>query len=74
MGSLQGLSGSLGEWNATTGLIGLVIFVADLWAIVTILKGKETAGLKALWCLLILVLPVLGLFIWYASGPEEMME
>ena len=54
-----------------TGLIGLLIFIADILAIVTILKSKVTAGTKVLWCLLVIVLPVLGLIIWYAAGPRS---
>lgn len=53
------------------GLIGLLIFVADIWAIVTILKSTVSGGAKVLWCLLVVVLPVLGLIIWYVAGPKS---
>jgi hypothetical protein len=54
-----------------TGLLGILVFVADIWAILTILKSNITAGAKLLWCLLVLVLPVLGLLIWYFAGPKS---
>jgi hypothetical protein len=54
-----------------TGLLGLLVFVADIWAILTILKSNITSGAKLLWCLLVLVLPVLGLIIWYFAGPKS---
>ena len=55
----------------TMGLLGLFIFVADIWAILTILKSTVATDKKVLWCLLILLLPVLGLIIWYLAGPKN---
>jgi hypothetical protein len=54
-----------------TGLLGLLVFIADIWAILTILKSNITLGAKVLWCLLVLVLPVLGLIVWYFAGPKN---
>jgi hypothetical protein len=54
-----------------TGIIGLLVFIADIWAILTIVKSPMAAGPKVLWCLLILVLPVLGLIIWYVVDPKS---
>jgi len=53
-----------------TGLIGLVILAFDIAAIIKILNSKASGGARILWCLLILVLPVLGLIIWYVAGPK----
>jgi succinate dehydrogenase/fumarate reductase cytochrome b subunit len=52
------------------GLIGLVILIADLWAIVQVFQSRESNGTKVLWAALIIVLPVLGLIIWYFAGPR----
>jgi len=54
-----------------TGLIGLLIFVADIWAIFSIFKSRAKDGEKILWCLLVLILPLLGLIIWYLAGPKN---
>ena len=54
-----------------TGLIGLIIFILDIVAIVKILNSHARPGEKALWCLLVFILPVLGLLIWYAAGPKQ---
>ncbi len=54
-----------------TGLIGLIIFLADIFAIVNIVKSPLPTGNKLLWCLLIIFLPVLGLIIWFAAGPRD---
>lgn len=50
------------------GLLGLIILVADIWAILQILKSGQTSGSKLFWILLILLLPVLGLLIWLVAG------
>jgi hypothetical protein len=54
-------------------LLGLLILVADVWAIMNVFQSGETAGTKAVWILLILLLPVLGLIIWYFVGPKSAM-
>lgn len=53
-----------------TSLIGLAIFIADIWAILNVFKSNASTGAKVLWTLLILVLPLLGLIIWYFAGPR----
>ncbi len=51
-------------------LFGLAIFIADIWAIVKTLQSRVSAGDKLLWVLIILLLPVIGLFLWYFMGPR----
>lgn len=53
------------------GIIGLIILIADIWAIVNIAQSRESTGVKALWIVLVLVLPVLGLVVWYFAGPKS---
>lgn len=53
-----------------TGLIGLIILALDIWAILNVLKSSAEVGMKVLWTLLILILPVLGLVIWAIAGPR----
>ena len=53
-----------------TGLVGLIIFIFDIGAILSILRSAASGGSKFLWCLLVFLLPVLGLLIWYAAGPK----
>jgi succinate dehydrogenase/fumarate reductase cytochrome b subunit len=52
------------------GLIGLIILVLDIWAIINVLKSGTDTGMKIVWVLLILLLPVLGLIIWAIAGPR----
>jgi hypothetical protein len=53
------------------GIIGLLILIADIWAIVNIAQSRESSGAKALWIVLVLILPVLGFAIWYFAGPKS---
>jgi succinate dehydrogenase/fumarate reductase cytochrome b subunit len=53
------------------GILGLVILIADIWAIVKTFESPSSTGAKVLWILLILVLPVLGLIIWLIAGPRS---
>ena len=46
-------------------LLGLAVLVLDIWAIIQIVSGKEETIKKLLWVLLILLLPVVGLLLWY---------
>jgi hypothetical protein len=52
------------------GLVGLVILALDIWAILKIIGSPASTGAKVLWILLILILPVVGLIIWYFAGPK----
>lgn len=52
------------------GLFGLLILIADVWAIVRIVQSGATTGAKVFWIVLILLLPVLGLLIWLIAGPK----
>jgi hypothetical protein len=52
------------------GLLGLLILIADVWAIVNIAQSGATTGNKVLWIVLVLVLPVLGVIIWFVAGPR----
>ena len=52
------------------GLVGLVILALDIWAIINVVKSSAETGIKILWVLLILFLPVLGLIVWALAGPR----
>jgi hypothetical protein len=52
------------------GLGGLIILVADIWAIVNILQSGASTGNKVLWTVLVVVLPVLGFILWFFWGPR----
>ena len=51
-------------------IVGLLILIADIWAIVSIVQSGASTGKKVLWIVLVLVLPVLGLILWFLLGPR----
>ncbi len=50
------------------GILGLIVLVLDILAIINIFKSSQTTGKKILWILVILLLPVVGLILWYLLG------
>lgn len=53
-----------------TGIGGLIILALDLWAIVSIIGSASSTGKKVLWCLAVILLPVLGFIAWLIFGPR----
>jgi hypothetical protein len=53
------------------GILGLLVLIADIWAIVNVIGSAASTGSKLLWVLLILLLPVIGLIIWFVAGPRR---
>ncbi|MEV8465631.1 PLDc N-terminal domain-containing protein [Fluviibacterium sp. DFM31] len=51
-------------------ILGLVILVADIYAIVKIIQSGATTLQKIIWVLVVAILPVIGLIIWYFAGPK----
>jgi hypothetical protein len=54
-----------------TGLFGLLILAGDIWAIINILQSSADNVKKLIWVLVVLLLPLLGLIIWYFAGPRD---
>jgi len=54
-----------------SAILSLLILIADIWAIINIFQSSESTGTKALWIVLVLLLPLLGLAIWYFAGPKS---
>ncbi len=52
------------------GIFGLLLLVADVYAIVKTVQSRAGTGEKVLWIVLILLLPVLGLIAWFIAGPK----
>src|SRR5262249_31985903 len=52
-----------------TGLLGLIVLVLDVYAIVKIVGSGASTGSKVLWVVLILLLPFIGLILWWLLGP-----
>lgn len=55
------------EINSLFGLIWLLVVI---WAIVKVVQSSAPPLPKALWILLLLLLPVVGFIIWWLLGPK----
>jgi hypothetical protein len=49
-------------------LIGTVILILDIFAIVSVLMGSSEPMRKLLWIVLILLLPVVGVVLYFLIG------
>ena len=52
------------------GILGLIILILDIWAILKVVQSGASTGAKVLWVIVIILLPVIGLLIWYFLGPK----
>lgn len=52
-------------------ILGLVVLVLDIIALVDALKSSMDTGKKALWIILILVLPVIGMVFYFLMGKKQ---
>jgi hypothetical protein len=53
------------------GLWGLLILVGDIWAIINIFQSSVSNEKKLIWIIAVVLLPVLGLILWYFLGPRD---
>jgi len=52
------------------GIIGVLVLVLDIIAIVDALKSSMDTGKKALWIILILILPVIGMALYFSISKK----
>ncbi|MEC9378795.1 MAG: PLDc N-terminal domain-containing protein [Candidatus Latescibacterota bacterium] len=52
------------------GLIGLIVFILDIIAIIDVLKSSMDAAMKLVWILVILLLPLIGMILWFLVGKK----
>lgn len=57
--------------NGYSGLLGIIILALDLWAIISTISSNDSIGKKVLWCLIVILLPVLGFILWLLLGPRS---
>lgn len=55
----------------TNGILGLIVLLADIFAIFKIANSSESTGIKVLWIAIVLILPLIGLIAWFFAGPGD---
>ncbi|OGA25056.1 MAG: hypothetical protein A3I02_11390 [Betaproteobacteria bacterium RIFCSPLOWO2_02_FULL_67_26] len=51
-------------------LWGLLLLAGDIWAIINILQSSVSSEKKLIWIIAVVLLPLLGLIVWYTRGPR----
>lgn len=54
-----------------TSIGALIVLALDLWAIISVIGSAASTGKKVLWCLGIILLPILGFIAWLLFGPRR---
>lgn len=54
-----------------SGILGLLILAGDIWAIINIFQSSASNEKKLLWILVVVLLPLLGLILWFFLGPRD---
>lgn len=54
-----------------TGLFGILLLIADVWAILRTFESSASTVKKAIWTVVIFALPLLGLVLWLLFGPKD---
>jgi hypothetical protein len=62
--------GELSMYYGHNSLWGILVLVADIWAIVNIFQSNSSTERKVLWTVLVILLPVLGFIVWLITGPR----
>ena len=53
-----------------SSIAGLLVLAADIWAILNVAQSSATNGTKLVWILVVVLLPVLGVILWFFMGPR----
>lgn len=49
---------------------GIMVLLADIWAITRTLRSDASAKTKVMWVAIVLVLPFVGMVLWILFGPS----
>jgi hypothetical protein len=52
------------------GLWGLLVLIADVWAIVNIFQSNASTERKVIWTVIVILLPLFGFVLWFFLGPR----
>jgi len=53
------------------GILGILILAGDIWAIINIFQSSASNVKKLIWTLVVVLLPLLGLILWFLLGPRD---
>lgn len=53
------------------GVLGLIWLIVVIWAVIQVAQSSANGTTKMLWIIVLLLLPVLGLILWFFLGPKS---
>jgi len=53
------------------GILGLIILILDIYAVMKVFGSGASTGIKIIWTLAIVFLPIIGLVAWFLAGPKS---
>ena len=59
------------DFYGVNGFIGLIVLALDIWAIINILQSSVSNEKKLIWIIVVVLLPLLGLILWFFLGPRN---
>ena len=57
--------------NMGYSLWGVLVLIGDIWAIINILQSTASNEKKLLWVIVVVLLPLIGLILWFFLGPRN---
>jgi len=57
--------------NVGNSVLGILVLIGDIWAIINIFQSSASNEKKLLWIIVVVLLPVLGLILWFFLGPRD---
>jgi hypothetical protein len=52
------------------GIFGLILLIADVWAIVNIFQSGASTERKVIWTVVVILFPLIGFIFWLLLGPR----
>ncbi|MGB3245206.1 MAG: PLDc N-terminal domain-containing protein [Sulfitobacter sp.] len=52
------------------GILGLIILIADIYAVYQVFTSSASGAAKIAWTLGIVIFPVVGFIVWLIAGPR----
>jgi hypothetical protein len=59
------------KMNMGYSLWGVLVLIGDIWAIINILQSSASNDKKLLWVIVVVLLPLIGLILWFFLGPRD---
>ena len=49
---------------------GILVLIGDIWALINIIQSSAANDKKILWVIVVVLLPLIGLILWFFLGPR----